>query len=100
MKLILITCSFIAVLLLSGCQSGPEALAEKYMALVCKHDALHKDLEAAKSDKEQARLTAKIESVVEQLEKLNIRILDKYQDNEEAMDVILKVTEDYQCKED
>ncbi|MDR1950895.1 MAG: hypothetical protein LBP96_01545 [Bacteroidales bacterium] len=93
-------CIFAAMLLLSSCKPSPETLAEKYMALVCADDKIDKALLEAQTDKERARLEAKSAQIHEQMEKVNIQILAKYQDDEEAMKIILRVTENYRCKED
>ena len=100
MKTIFTLCFFALAILLVGCSSGPGELAEKYMDLVCTHHQLDQAIHETENDRERDRLLAKKVRTVEQLEKLNERILSKYQGDAQAMEVIREVTVNYQCKED
>jgi len=85
-------------LFLGGCRPSPQTFAEKYMALVCTDNRLNEHLIVTQSEEERVRLQAKSAKIRKQMEKLNAQILAKYQENEQAMEVIRHVAENYQCQ--
>jgi hypothetical protein len=99
MKKIFTFCFAAVLLFLSSCrQDCPRTLSEKYMALICVHDEVHNALHVVQCNKEQTKLQTRIDKIHDQLEKLNARILAKFQGCEHSMEIIQEVTANYQCK--
>ena len=100
MKIVLSIFVFITGLMLYGCSPKPDAMAEKYMALVCADEKVHLALTSEKDEDERIRLEGKSQRIQRELEKLNTQILAKFQGNETAMEEIQKVCVEYTCEEE
>ncbi|MDR2907511.1 MAG: hypothetical protein LBU91_05940 [Bacteroidales bacterium] len=99
MKYVFFICVCSIVLLTASCTPTPKTLAEQYMELTCANNDIREALNEAKTDKECRRLQAKEERNQKKMEQLNAKILELYQDDKEAMEIIRDVAATYQCEE-
>jgi hypothetical protein len=68
------------------------------MGLMCLYDKSHHTLNELECDTERSKLQKKINRIHDQLEKLNAKILAKYQGCEKSMEIVREVTANHECE--